>query len=467
MSGVPPAVVKAERLTLPRSVTQVFSTLISFEALFVLFVFAGRFKADPRLAWLPVDATALTAVVSFAVGLLVWLRRGCRVPRNALPLLVLWFALVWWVQCSLVWTLGHDYASSKALSLAILGSWSLLGPALLIAPDPRRMQRFFRMFLLMAVLTALDITVIFITNPGARFIQALGGGYLGAGFALATAVLIIWGHILYTSAGVTTRVLRILIFAWLLGATVVLAGRSPLLGALAGMMLPLYAGLRLRVRSAADLTVRRRVLWALLLILAIGLVTAYASEKSDRLQALQRWRTVFEAPEGGDSTAIRLSYYPLSLQLWGQSPIIGYGIGSWPVLAGFGDVRGFPHNLILETLVELGLVGTILLVAVVFSAWRAMGGWRGARHSPTRMVLAMLLLFHCMMALGHGELAEQRLLFTVLGLMPMLRIPLGLGGALTRLAPSNGEEPRGKGQQRASEVPQPGAGQASQEAPEG
>jgi hypothetical protein len=38
--------------------------VMSFEVIFVLFIFAGLYKADPRLAWFPVDLTLLLFLVS-------------------------------------------------------------------------------------------------------------------------------------------------------------------------------------------------------------------------------------------------------------------------------------------------------------------------------------------------------------------------------------------------------------------
>ena len=52
--------------------------VFSFEVVFVLFIFAGLYKADPRLAWFPVDLTLLLFIVSVGFG-----RLDCSSTRYA------------------------------------------------------------------------------------------------------------------------------------------------------------------------------------------------------------------------------------------------------------------------------------------------------------------------------------------------------------------------------------------------
>ena len=65
----------------------IVTTLLSLEALFVLFLMAGRYKADPRFAWVAewtsLDVTALTFGATGLAALLVVLRRGYRLPAAA------------------------------------------------------------------------------------------------------------------------------------------------------------------------------------------------------------------------------------------------------------------------------------------------------------------------------------------------------------------------------------------------
>lgn len=69
----------------------------------------------------------------------------------------------------------------------------------------------------------------------------------------------------------------------------------------------------------------------------------------------------------------RLIIWPIAREVWGENPVIGIGAG------GFGAVNplGIPaHNMVLQTGTGLGIVGVLLLMAVI---WTAL-----SRSSPER-----------------------------------------------------------------------------------
>jgi O-antigen ligase len=119
----------------------------------------------------------------------------------------------------------------------------------------------------------------------------------------------------------------------------------------------------------------------------------------------------------GDSAAVRLDFYTAAVHLWATSPVFGHGIGSWPVLAGYGDQRAYPHNILLEIAVELGLVGLVLFVGLLAFALRALGPWHLVRQDPIRVLILMLFASMFINALVSGDLSYNRPLFAVLGLM--------------------------------------------------
>ena len=51
-------------------------------------------------------------------------------------------------------------------------------------------------------------------------------------------------------------------------------------------------------------------------------------------------------PGMDESITSRLNYYSIALELFSNNPIWGYGIGSWPILIGVGDIRSYPHNIL-------------------------------------------------------------------------------------------------------------------------
>lgn len=102
----------------------------SFEALFVLFLFAGRFKADPRFAVIPVDITALLLVLSMLAGVWVLARRRFLVEADAWQQWLLALAFFAWVLASWYWSPGSEYATQKAVIAFVINLWAMAAAGL-------------------------------------------------------------------------------------------------------------------------------------------------------------------------------------------------------------------------------------------------------------------------------------------------------------------------------------------------
>jgi O-antigen ligase len=101
-------------------------------------------------------------------------------------------------------------------------------------------------------------------------------------------------------------------------------------------------------------------------------------------------------------------------------------VGSFPLLIDRGDRPYYPHNLLLEILAELGLVGLLLLLFhLVFALWLLKPRLVG--EDPLRLLVLALFVNTLVNAQVSEDLTGNRLLFAVLGLMALA--PRGEGGA--------------------------------------
>jgi O-antigen ligase len=87
------------------------------------------------------------------------------------------------------------------------------------------------------------------------------------------------------------------------------------------------------------------------------------------VQEVQQYETEHVATSSG----VRLDYWKKSIEILSSSPIAGYGTGSIPMLltpaaapgtdaAAFATVN--PHNQVLVVALQLGLIGTVMLLAM-------------------------------------------------------------------------------------------------------
>ncbi|MEE9208396.1 MAG: O-antigen ligase family protein, partial [Gemmatimonadota bacterium] len=359
------------------------------ELLFVLFLFAGRFKTDPRFDWIPVDATAALFVLSVLAGVVVLLRRGRGPHLSGTLLAVVGLGFVAWATASYAWSVGGPYAEQKALYIATLTYWPLVAAALVFAPERRRVERLFLMILLFGLWLVVESAVAYLQAGGTGLLQVLGSNYLGVGRVLGPAFLIALTYrLLGNSTGLERRLLEASIvstFAILL----VLGGRGPLLATLVGA-LPLFF-LSSRVSQSFQLKVRHYARSLSLVAVAAVAGVGWLLVSGRVTTTLLRLMVLFD-PGGGSSATQRVLRYQAAIPLWEQHPLVGQGIGSWPVLVRGVELRDYPHNILLEVLTETGIVGAVLFAVLVGAALALLGRVRDLRVDPLRMLVLMLFL---------------------------------------------------------------------------
>ena len=401
----------------PLSASAIAKNPLSFEVIFTLFLFAGRFKADPRFAWVPVDITALLFAITVAQGVIILLRRRGTLHRPVLALLLGMMAFILWALVSLVWSPGVVYAQYKTLLLATVVFWAMIAPAIIIGPDPVRLQRFFTAIVAFGMWMAIESVVVVLRGSDVGFVTTFGGHYLGVGRTLGPAVAVLFVHFLVAErwAGSRWVVLGVVVFfVWVMLEA---GGRGPLLAGVATILVPALVGWGLlRRHRAYILRIGRHIkpVSVIALLAAVAVVALVASGYAG--VTIRRLFVLLAQERGGASAAGRLDFFASAWEVWSKSPIVGAGIGAFPIMIGRPDATAYPHNLFLETLAELGVVGLILLIAVLAlglgSAW-ARRRWAG----PATLVATMLFVNTFLNAQISGDLTDNRLVFMSLGLL--------------------------------------------------
>jgi O-antigen ligase len=133
-----------------------------------------------------------------------------------------------------------------------------------------------------------------------------------------------------------------------------------------------------------------------------------------------RLEILFTEENGGSSANARLVRYSEAYKMFQDSPFFGKGIGSFPVSFSSIDARDYPHNIFLELLSELGLLGLILfLFLLTVSIGRLIKVSK--RDSINKMYLGLLagFLFSFLNALVSGDINDNRILFTFIAIGAM------------------------------------------------
>lgn len=394
------------------------SSLVSFEALVVLYMFAGLYKEDPRFAWIPFDPTSLFFGLSVVVGILILVlspiaKRGL-FPVFAGLLLVIWFGV------SLGWSPSRVYGPDKVFFMATLGLWGLVAGAMIIAPDRTRVRRLCALLVLASVVAALEAVSLYLAGAGQRL--AVGSGsYLALGRLCGLGATVVFAGWLTARSRFGVFGLVCLALFLLFGFVLAVGGgRGPMLATAGGLFVPLLVGIRLGGRGLRVAGYQKAGLG--LVVLAAVALTVWVQTSEQTPETLRRLERIIASEDIGDSAEARAEYYQLAPALWAEAPLLGHGAGSWPLLTGWPDLARYPHNLFAEVAVEGGAIGLALLLGLLAVALNPVSFTR-LRADPLAMVALMLFVNAFLNAMVSGDLPGNRVMFLFLGLLTLFALP--------------------------------------------
>lgn len=405
--------------------------LFSFEVFFLLFLFAGVYKAAPLFSALPIDLTAVFLGISAVTGGCIIAKHRLLIQTGAAQLLFLWLAFLTYYTATLLWTPGSDYALAKVLLLWGPTTWALVGASCVIASSPARLERLSWVMLAFAIVAGIRVVESFLRYGPMTFLTEMSTDYLTFGQVIGAGAIVAYVAAVYSRKSLPVKVLlslTIVFFAFILS---VLGGRGPFLALCAALLLPFVLSVRV---SADRLTIRRNILYAAAFLCAAAAVVAVWSRKADLGLLLDRLNVLTEAGMG-ESAGSRLDYYRTALALLSERPVFGHGVGSWPLLVGLPDGRAYPHNMLLEVAVEGGAVGIFLLSLLFWQALRLSRPFSRSLSHPMKLIALLSLTYYFFNAMFSGDLPDNRYLFVFVGLAaarPFVRgapsVPAPAGG---------------------------------------
>ncbi|QQS11142.1 MAG: O-antigen ligase family protein [Rhodospirillales bacterium] len=161
----------------------------------------------------------------------------------------------------------------------------------------------------------------------------------------------------------------------------------------------------------------------------VALVTVSLLEAAlgfDDLRAIERLLGKLEEGVYFAGTSGRQELHAAAIDGWSRSPVFGIGIGGYPSLL-TNLPRDYPHNIVLEILCELGVVGLALFLWGVRAVW---GHFRTALRLRTFAadIAVFTSVLYALSALASGSLNDHRILFLHVGVV------IGLSYAAGRAA---------------------------------
>jgi O-antigen ligase len=386
------------------------SWLVSFEMLFAVMLVPGFRTNTADKFSLPVSLWIGAGALCF-YGL-VELARSWSVPARAVSVVSVGFLFTVYATFTLLFSPSAIWGTQKAILLWVL-NFSLLAFAALVVGRSR--DRVIRLVVLTAAIGCafagiLLPTALSFLNPLSP--SLFGADYLTLSHWMGFGAIGVLAYTLLVGRGFAKRAVGTIVFTIIVSVMLTTGGRGPLLGLAVGTLV-LLLGLApspTRRRSRVSVSFLR---WTALIVIAfISITQLFGSRPLLTIERLD----VLLTPTRGASAQARIVLADDSIRLWETRPAFGVGLGGFPVLAGLGDRREYPHDLVLELLAETGLVGLLLFGLVLATAVRNLGPLRALRRDPLRMALLALLVYSFTNALFSGDLVDNRSLLAFAGL---------------------------------------------------
>ncbi len=386
------------------------------ELFFALFLMSGFFKG--AFVNIPFDLTLLFLVLS---GLSA-LRRFFLYPRISRELflpIAFYFALASWICLSYYYSTSHIYALEKMLKFIFVTGWAYFGVFFLIK-SKNSLLRFLHSLAFISLgmaIFAVYTLYVSISSGVSGFVGVSEGNYLGLGRSAGIGSLI---FIILYILGNTTRFIKAIGFVGVLLTSTSLLGsgsRMPLISLLLLIGYLFIASVKYR---SGVIYVRKGFtnFLAFILISSFAAIGIFSTGAFDTV--MHRLEVLLTEENGGASAAARIERYETAMDMWSDHPILGEGIGSFPLAYSDKDQNDYPHNIFLEFMSELGIVGLLLFLGLLLASV-----YYGTKvqpknlmfFTPEQSVLILVMGFLLINANSTGDINDNRMLFTFISLL--------------------------------------------------
>lgn len=389
--------------------------------IFALFLLSGLLKSFTALiGGLPVDITLVLAVILTVM----WVTSG----RESLNIHQAGFIpLCIFIAFTLIIFLSLTYSESSFYGYIKAALWFTCILAFLF-PTFNRIN--IKLFVFTMIFSTLILSIVYsvmfglVTDLGLdeRAKYVFSGIYLELAYFIGISIYLLF--ILFSNKSLlgverkgktlVSSITSIVLFLYLFYSLINTGARGPLIFFIVTMFLYVAAfklplGIRLTKAKAIFYLVLSLSLAFVFLIFTVQDDTLSSDSvklSSQSSRAVDRIALLFNEDKG-NSVNTRIKYLEDSTHYINERVIQGYGFGSYGVVTTGVDQKAFPHNILLESWFELGLLGFITILAFIINALFS------ARKEPLLVFFLLFLVFNQMKS---SNLPDSRVFFGMIAI---------------------------------------------------
>jgi len=393
--------------------------VVSFEFIYVFYLYSNALKFIVPFPRLPVDETVLAAGMSILIGAMLVMRKGIRIDGMYVAIAYLLF--VSYLLFSWSWSLSKMLAPQYLSYYFTFQFWNVIAGCLVMGGSRERVQRFVIWVILFSLFVAISGIIIFHSYGTFRFYGGFEEGvrvYNRWGYATAFGCVAAFAVLCYSRALSWRQLVILPVFFCMFYFLLIASSRGSLLSALAGM-LSLLLLVTPRFGGRGGLVLHRSyLLFFAAAVAAVGFVIVSISQ-NDTFATFDRFAKLYNQSQNTDLVfgPNRFVYFREALNSWYNAPFFGNGIAEFSIYVYGHEVSGgHPHNLILEILSDGGIVGLSLFLLLIGTAARRIT-WNRLRHDPLLVVVTMMFVSKFVAGMYSTELALMNEMFVCLGLL--------------------------------------------------
>lgn len=306
--------------------------------------------------------------------------------------------------------IGASYKTAR-LGLAVL---CLIG-GILIGLDSKRRTFSLKILCIFGIVVSVG-SWVYLISPWYSTVSPFGSGRINSARAIgASTIILIYYYLSGKRKSITAFGLLSII---LMNITTLLFNgtRTPMIAAIfAGAFITVFHPMTDPIEWVNS---SKRIFLSIVL-LAIP-ITLYKIIDV-QLATISRLRRLVDPERQATSLGGRFELYADALSGFAQSPVIGNGISSFSILRSGADTAVYPHNIFLEAMVEMGIVGTGFLLIIVFYPILV-----GLRTMNMRNIAFLALqIFALINGLLSGSIPGNRILFFTSGVLLVTSLSIG------------------------------------------
>jgi len=390
--------------------------LFSGEVFFALFLFSGLFKES--INFIPVDLAGLF----LALTILSVIKRFYKNPtiyKNSITPILLFFALTVLIFTSFFYSPNLELTQGKIIKFVLLTTPAFIIPFLLFKTKDSLVRFLMTLAFTSTTMALFSLPMIFGRGSSIGFVGFNGGNYLGLARACGVGISIL------LFLGLLNKKLkryRLVFLLAIVATTISLlssGARMPIIALSAALLIAVIYPIKFKKGVISYPKYYNKVM-GVLAILLIPLAIAYQQGYFNSV--IFRFSVLVESG-GGNSVQARIDRFSAAIEMWQNNFILGNGFGSFGEYYTSGVVSDYPHNLFLELLSELGVVGFFIFLALLIVAFMRSYSLLKIKNIRTdNLFITVITIFMIIFlsAMVSGNINENRIMLTFLSIICLL-----------------------------------------------